>query len=42
MKICSRWVFGNDVQKRVILLYDIEYEFSVNVQYAAQENNQDN
>ena len=27
MKIYSRWVFGNDVQKRVILLYDIEYEF---------------
>ena len=51
MKIYSRWVFGNDVQKRVILLYDIEYEFHgvnnitshrVNTQYVAQENNQDN
>ena len=40
MKTYSRWVFGNDVQKRVILLYDIEY--SVNTQYVAQENNQYN
>lgn len=38
-------------KKRVILLYDIEYEFHgvgnitshrVNTQYVAQENNQDN